>query len=386
MNKKYLTFILISVFLLLLGGIAQAAIPDRVTVGLTEGTNDSSTKITLSWTGYEVGDVLDRSLDGSSWSPVVISANGGQAQYIEDNFPNWQLVYFKVSSGSDSKRVNVYPPIENGHANYADDTNQCKLCHITHTAEGKSLMAQSSIKELCYTCHGGAATGSRYNVEQGTVMSGGTMNWGDKTITVPTYRRALGGAFTGGGQSWNNLSSTSTHDVLNENQIQLAPGGGGNMTLSCISCHNAHSSDNNYRMLNDFDNTISVNAFAYYNTTASSINDFQEIGNYLDNGLNSFCSKCHSDYQVGAGGGYTTEESVYRHATDVPLTWEGDTLTTTLPVFTQGVGGEQRIFCGTCHYAHGTTVEGTNLKEDGTESTVLKRLDNMGVCENCHKK
>lgn len=40
-----------------------------------------------------------------------------------------------------------------------------------------------------------------------------------------------------------------------------------------------------------------------------------------------------------------------------------------------------KVFCLTCHYAHGSkTVDVT------TGQSKLKRLDNLGVCENCHKK
>ncbi|WP_275539560.1 cytochrome c3 family protein, partial [Effusibacillus lacus] len=40
-----------------------------------------------------------------------------------------------------------------------------------------------------------------------------------------------------------------------------------------------------------------------------------------------------------------------------------------------------KVFCLTCHYAHGTkTVDGF------TGESKLKRMDNMGVCQNCHKR
>lgn len=40
-----------------------------------------------------------------------------------------------------------------------------------------------------------------------------------------------------------------------------------------------------------------------------------------------------------------------------------------------------KVICLTCHYAHGTkTVDGF------TGESKLKRMDNMGVCQNCHKR
>lgn len=40
-----------------------------------------------------------------------------------------------------------------------------------------------------------------------------------------------------------------------------------------------------------------------------------------------------------------------------------------------------KVFCLTCHYAHGTKTVDVS-----TGQSKLKRMDNMGVCENCHKK
>lgn len=401
---KTLIVLLVVVVLTMMSSTVFAAVPERVKTSLSQGTTNPSTtsKITVSWSGWATGDHFYRSLDGVTWTELIPGAGGftvtsGNASYVEDNFTNWNLVYFKISNGSVSKRINVFPPIESGHANYSDNTNQCKVCHITHTAQSARLLSSASVKQLCYTCHGVGGTGSRYNVEKGLVLYSATFDWGTKQYTgspVPAYRRSSSGPFaaTSSNPQWNNIDTTSSHDINNENTPLNAPGGGGSRNLSCISCHNAHASNENYRLLNTSAMPGSVEAYARINSSATLDTDFREQITYYNNGMNRFCSICHGNFNKQADSGHTTSDSVYRHATEVDLTWTTPngavTYTTSLPKYIDKTDADtEKMFCLTCHYAHGSTAQGLSPSVNNPSgSTVLKRVDNMGVCEECHKK
>ncbi|HWJ02513.1 MAG TPA: cytochrome C, partial [Verrucomicrobiae bacterium] len=136
-----------------------------------------------------------------------------------------------------------------------------------------------------------------------------------------------------------------------------------------------------------------VNVEAYAVTTPQG-----ESVNYVSGNV-TFCGSCHSDFNQGAGSGHIQAAStaqpgftlstgangssgLYMHAVNVSVASYPNTDTNTLPL----EGSARNIVCSTCHFAHGTTVNGTSTKKDGTSSTVLKRLDNMTACEDCHRK
>lgn len=394
--KKLIILACLALLTFIFATSSLAAVPSKVKVVLTPEISDptNKTKIAINWSLWDTGDQFARSLDGTSWDTLsdagtfpgggTLTITGGVPSYIENNFPNYDLVYFKISNGTNSKRVNVYPPIEHGHANYADDTNKCGLCHLTHTAVGARLLSKTSIQELCNTCHGIDGTGSRYNVQQGTVRYSSSGS--------PAYGKDLAGPFTQTSSQWGNTAITSSHNI--EGPLKLAPGGTQTMSLTCIDCHNAHASNENYRLLNTATIPEKVDkAFSMIPLTPLTADGFREQGVYYDNGMNRFCKSCHDNFQQGSGSGHTTTDAVYRHATEVELIWTPPSgqvnLSTTLPIYKDTAdGNKDKIFCLTCHYAHGTTAQGNNIStfSPAPGSTVLKRLDNMGVCENCHKK
>ena len=71
----------------------------------------------------------------------------------------------------------------NPHGNYTANTNACAMCHKTHTASSPRLLgfqatytgSESSPNEtykICLYCHGTAASGSIYNIQDGIIEEG----------------------------------------------------------------------------------------------------------------------------------------------------------------------------------------------------------------------
>lgn len=52
---------------------------------------------------------------------------------------------------------------KNPHGNYVNDTDQCSKCHVTHNAQGISLINQPTQTQACYLCHD-AGGQSQYDV------------------------------------------------------------------------------------------------------------------------------------------------------------------------------------------------------------------------------
>jgi len=80
----------------------------------------------------------------------------------------------------------------------------------------------------------------------------------------------------------------------------------------------------------------------------------------------------------------------YRHKMNTPITGGTYNLTTALPLQDptgDGPSADDQLFCLTCHRAHGTNTSMTGLATVApTNDSALLRIDNRGVCEECHKK
>ena len=90
-------------------------------------------------------------------------------------------------------------------------------------------------------------------------------------------------------------------------------------------------------------------------------------------------------YKVYRGNGATPASYDLLTAAPLPDNATSYTDTGAAPDTTKHPPGTSNatIMCLTCHYAHGTKASVTALIGG---STKLRRLDNMGVCQNCHKK
>lgn len=396
-------------------GPAQAALPADVTrVGIAMASFSPTTSaVTLIWdpvpavNGGTVSYELEKSVDGGLTFQALVAA--AASPWTDDNaglgVPNYTNVMYRLRAKEtvgesvyysvNYKIVNAFPPSLNAHDNYQRNTDLCHSCHSVHTGQAPYLMNQPTATAVCLTCHEGL-TNSKYNVVDGyTKVDGG-------------IAPSLGGALAHQaaiGDVWNGNATTSAHAV-DEVTLGAAPGGA-NVTqiIGCTTCHSGHGTGN-YRNLKTeitvptgVDTTVTIPLDIKAGAvTASGGSGEQPV--YLQ-GTSALCRSCHWDYAVGTGSGgsgsapvseYGTP-GIYRHPTGVaPASKE---LSTALPLEGTMRDNTDFVVCLTCHYAHGTVAQDANVSTvvagDGTTtttsvSTALKRMDGMGICQDCHKK
>ncbi|MBI5301765.1 MAG: hypothetical protein HY868_06495 [Chloroflexi bacterium] len=312
------------------------------------------------------------------------------------------------------------------HGNYSPTTDACAGCHRAHSA-GASRLLITQVPGLCFTCHGNTSSGALTNVQDGifnggggSLLGGGFTNYQARSVTSShgvdgTYRNAWGS-----GTTW-----TSTYDCagchndesglvwpgapqwgISANAWATFPGRGQNVTmpLTCTSCHNPHGG-RNYRLLQQRLHPPSAQqedppgyVLVTSNETGGQRPDqLGYVANYTTPryrlGLGDWCTGCHFTYQqqISAmpfnaedGRGLVTR---YRHRMNMTL----GGLTTTLPLedpLGDGANANDQVFCLTCHRAHGTNVNASGYAANvqPTNNSALLRMDNRGVCENCHQK
>jgi predicted CXXCH cytochrome family protein len=401
-----LALVVVAVLVFALPVLAISSVA-KVQVTISTGTPGTS-NITLNWepvtVTYTAKYNVAKSVDGGITYTTLSTSQTGLT-YTDTNVTNYTNVTYKVVAQewngaslvatSTDKLTNVYPPDTNAHANFATNTNVCQQCHQTHTAQGAKLLQASSTLALCQTCHWGASTNSKYNVKDG------------ETKTGTGYAPSLGGPMdhtAAVGDQWSNKSSSSWHTY--DGSAVEAPGGySATQSLTCTSCHGAHETGNYRQIKNKIsypsgpagqvtEATVSVTAAA-----AAPNSNTGETASYLSGSV-SLCSACHGDYNAAQGSGETTSGTyaqAYRHPVNVaPASYTDASgnpapLTTGLPLEGNNSGAnanQNKVVCLTCHFAHGTVATGTASSSvtGNPASTMLKRMDNMGVCEDCHKK
>lgn len=417
--RRFLILLAAALLVLSLHSLALAAAPTDLRLETSSG------KVMASFTGapsvtYSVyRSTGDRALAvistyttgaaGVTGTPVTgwTEDPASKALTYEDlSVQNYRDYTYYIQNDSDAVPTQTYyltafPPTQTAHGSYTADTNACAGCHSTHSAQGAELLRESTVDATCRTCHDG--TGSKYNVANGTVLvpdgAGGTVE--KLTQGGPIGSKAVDGQ---DGFTYTGPADVTSRHAVGTTLINKAPGGnysgtatGWTDTLTCGSCHDPHGTAHNYRLLREslLDSpTIQVRAVPGVQVGGD------ETVSYVE-GMNTFCSACHKDFNVGSGSGsvapaktYTTTVGEFRHAVGVAPQSKG--LTTTFPL--EGTAGDNtdKVFCLTCHRAHGTTATGTNpsgydQNGDGAvtsadTTTWLKRANNMAVCEDCHKK
>jgi len=394
------------------------AVPYYVTSEvLPNNLNNDTSDLKVSWkTEYQTGDILETSDDGIIWKTVDQITYG---EALIKAVPNWSVIHFRVRDAQNQIfEFKAFPPNINVHADFQNNTDLCAKCHLTHSATQIYLLREWSIKQLCNTCHGGANTGSRYNTDNGAVISAGVKDEVYGKVYNPTWQRSLAGPLASNSMNVWPGPVTSSHYVNPSNSADagVIPPAGINHPkdqncrrchgLTCISCHRGHYYSNSYRMLYTIQEVYNNGTWEFFTGppiqgyAVNGTGNAPEVGNYVY-GMNVFCENCHGLLAKPEGSGSTPElyamkynqpRNWYRHSSGVDLTYTPTerkmpvTLTTTLP--TEGTPG--RVFCLSCHYAHGTTVTYKVYthwpNQGGTTGTMLKRTEDFVGCMDCHKE
>lgn len=313
------------------------------------------------------------------------------------------------------------------HGGYTATTDACAGCHRAHTAAAASLLVDS-VPNLCFTCHGSAATGAETNVTDGiyegvgggNLLAGGFTNYQGAPVTSTHSVNGSQQNAWGSGTTWNSTyDCAGCHNAesglvwpgaptwgISPGAMATFPGRGQNVTmpLTCVSCHDPHGG-RNYRALQQ---RLHPPTMQQEDPPGYALVTSNEIGgqnphlpgyvpNYVDPkyqlGLGDWCTGCHFTYhQTVSVSPFNAEDGLgriirYRHNMNVTL----GTLTTALPLEDptgNGSSADDQLFCLSCHFAHGTNVSTSGLAANvaPTNDSALLRLDNRGVCEECHKK
>lgn len=325
----------------------------------------------------------------------------------------------------------VYPVSANAgpHGGYTATTDACAGCHRAHTAGAAGLLVDS-VPNLCFTCHGSAATGATTNVTDGVyegtgggnLLAGGFVNYNGSPVSsthsvsgayLPAWGAGWGTAWPGatyqcaGCHTAEGVGFWGPEFQFSPTGLPTYPGRGQNiaMPLTCTSCHDPHGG-RNYRLLQQRMHpwpTQQEDPPGYILVTSNEAGGYNPnlpgyIPNYVDPkyqlGLGDWCTGCHYTYHQSDSGTelFNAEDGSglvrrYRHGMNVQL----GTLTTTLPLEDpsgDGSSADDQLFCLSCHFAHGTNASAIGLAANiaPTNDSALLRMDNRGVCEECHKK
>ncbi len=318
-----------------------------------------------------------------------------------------------------------------GHEAFANRPTVCVTCHRAHTATTENLLRSTS--GLCLTCH-------KSGIGADTDVTSGMYTAAVPPRHVPPWG-TVGGNLLGGGfyQADTNgdgfpdpqpYAGTSQHDI-GIAQVPYGSTSGISVKLECSSCHTIHHDFNHpaqYRLLRaqvgdasglsvpwngPWDNETQTTRSAASKYMAYTERDFSngvpgapiEYTRNYQAGLSAWCEGCHhvygepvGPYDIGDGQGPVIR---YKHIVEVTLNDNArlnGLPATDLPMNDKSGNGrssEDTISCMTCHRAHGTTATVTGfatlakvsrgILPKGPNASMLLRMDNRGVCINCHQ-
>lgn len=387
----------------------------------------------------------DSATPAGRWFDTILE---GRLIFVDTDVIDYEEYYYWVVDGDFSGHPEDYtiapafPPTQVRHGNYTENTGACTGCHGLHSARSpEKLLKAATVIDLCLTCHDG--TGSKYDEINGRVRVGtqytaalagpfGLVVSRDPLVTVTSAHNV--------GQV---LVNQAPGSGAPREPVSWAK------QLNCVSCHDPHNLWKNYRSLrgNLHGKQVRVRGFTRIGWSQPDRGDAVMIGEYLS-GFNDFCGGCHvyfSDQRLGIVDKTPTDSSVaqnvygrHRHPVGIPPAFYANMgtdfasygyaypfedyrpLTTTLPLeglypYGSGDYNRNKIICLTCHQPHGTTrvglkqvayLNGPANNTAGAQkmdryggytdryealngnigSTVNMRMDNMGVCQNCHQK
>lgn len=214
----------------------------------------------------------------------------------------------------------------------------CQACHLLNPngKNGVDKELQAPENTLCLTCH---------DAEQ------------DVSALHPPHVINGSQALAGGSFTPTLDSDDNGHNMLSvDASLGLTPPGGQSRTeFNCLSCHDPHT-NGNYRNLK-----LEING---HPTPVRAEGDAHFEKNLYISGINNFCSACHEQFgpgpATGRGGAWR------RHPVGIPIYgarhadfnhWERLATKITVTEFPGGNANDPytaKVFCLSCHYAHGS--------------------------------
>ncbi len=291
--------------------------------------------------------------------------------------------------------------------------DSCAGCHRAHTGQAAYLLKQKQ-EQLCFSCHGSAATGSNLDVQDGAGYSGtgrgggvaGALRGGGfKFALIDTSK--VEKAYNSEGrlskatipalpltEAGNAAATTSAHSIDESSQMAWgnsepgvvnAPQYGNAVNLTCGSCHDPHG-NGNYRILRPVPNgaeqskaTTKVTpveikeptSMTHVYTTANYWESWDPNDTAFEAKISSWCATCHTRLLATDTEGPETEVNAKGETVKVKhqsyATSSGDSVfnyrhrtefsaETFEKVAKEHTEGKQKAEpnCIQCHVSHGT--------------------------------
>ncbi|RJQ32735.1 MAG: hypothetical protein C4562_02660 [Actinobacteria bacterium] len=331
---------------------------------------------------------------------------------------------------------------------YAQTTDKCAACHRGHTGKTQRLLSRSgTVYQFCTFCHNGTGANTNVvdGSFSGNYTAWGTAADGEAGagLNGGGYQNAF--YYTGRGGRRSGYGSIANdgmrHNATGSDTDIYTAWGSGNtgpgltMLLTCTSCHDPHGTNNpdgtddstvdgteRYRILKNRVNGQDLDVIIKSNEIdAFGRHDYTKDA--YQTGTSQFCASCHNQYVIakgtirgGTSGKYDSGDGLgskvrYRHKVGIYIA--GDEYTgngrdmvdvlndgVKLPLeqeeYNSNIQGNDSTACLTCHQAHGSTSTMGNLAAAGpannpanfpsgfVKSNTLLRLNNRGICEDCH--
>jgi len=302
---------------------------------------------------------------------------------------------------------------------FPQNTDACAGCHRAHTAVHSSILkAGATFYDFCTSCHDG--TGANTNVVNGvfvgTITTWGTQSYGTAGAGLNAGGFSQAKPYTGrSGRTGTSAAVTSKHNVESDTDTYTAWGGGNTgpgytMPLRCVNCHDPHGTSD-YRILKDDPNP--GNGYnpgpILSNETTPNFTSIQ-----YKSGQSAWCVDCHTQYLTMQGtrpesdpvtgsqntaGTYDAGDGQgakvrYRHPVNATIgTAKANNLNTHIQLpadqgtYNADIQPGDQVQCLTCHQAHGTSATMSSIATVApANDSALLRLDNRGVCQDCHQK
>ncbi len=277
----------------------------------------------------------------------------------------------------------------------------CAICHRAHTAQAPDLLKEPET-ELCYTCHGGAATGAATDVVDGAGYSNTERTGTPGALRGGGFRYALIDSAHSSGQETEGSDPggvvgvlaagapvTSAHSVDSSSRtdwgngpISAEPNDGNAVSLSCGSCHDPHG-NGMYRILRpiplESGATEAVEipepaGMPHLYTTENYWDVVDEHAPDFIAKISAWCAACHT-----------------RYLSSTSYAESGDAVFTDRHVSDGTTRGSAS--CIQCHVAHGSNASVAEAGKMAVHSpqevpagpgSRLLRIDATGACRMCH--